>query len=92
MRFHHVTRRFCPQFEMYSGIAAGKGGIGHIAQAVQGADKVRVDRQPLRVHGVSHPVAAFTFQNTGKIGGDKLVDAPVIAQVLRQQGERGIIL
>ena len=77
---------------MYSGIAAGKGGIGHIAQAVQGADKVRVDRQPLRVHGVSHPVAAFTFQNTGKVGGDKLVDASVIAQVLRQQGKRGIVL
>ncbi|GDU50006.1 hypothetical protein BvCmsSIP076_00822 [Escherichia coli] len=77
---------------MYSGIAAGKGGVSHVAQAVQGADKVRVDRQPLRVHGVRHPVAAFTFQNAGKVGGNKLVDAPVIAQILRQQGEGGIVL
>ena len=92
MRLHHVARRFCPQFKMYPCIAAGKGGIGHIAQAVQGANKVRIDCQPLRVHGVSHPVAAFTFQYAGKIGGDKLVDAPVIAQVLRQQGEGGIVL
>ena len=92
MCFHHVTGRFCPQFKMYSGIAAGKGGIGHVAQAVQGADKVRVNRQPLRVHGVSHPVAAFTFQYAGKVVGNKLVDAPVIAQVLRQQGEGCIVL
>ena len=77
---------------MYPGIAAGKGGIGHVAQAVQGADKVRIDRQPLRVHGVSHPVAALSFQHAGKVGGDKQVDAPVIAQVLRQQGEGGIVL
>ena len=37
MRFHHVTCRFCHQFKMYPGIAAGKGCVGHIAQAIQGA-------------------------------------------------------